>query len=46
MTTATLDAVTIGNAMVDVIAQMSEDFLDKHGLTKASMMLVDAERSQ
>jgi len=46
MTTATLDAVTIGNAMVDVIAQMPEDFLDKHGLTKASMMLVDAERSQ
>jgi len=38
--------VTIGNAMVDVIAQMPEDFLDKHGLTKASMMLVDAERSQ
>lgn len=46
MTFATLDAVTIGNAMVDVIAQMPEDFLLKHQLTKASMMLVDAERSQ
>lgn len=45
MTQAVLDAVTIGNAMVDVIAQMPEDFLSEHELTKASMMLVDAERS-
>ena len=46
MTPATLDAVTIGNAMVDVIAKVPEDFLSAHDLTKASMMLVDAERSQ
>lgn len=46
MPEATLDAVTIGNAMVDVISQVGEDFLSEHNLTKASMMLVDADRSQ
>ena len=46
MSRATLDAVTIGNAMVDVIATVSEDFLTEHNLTKASMMLVDDGRSQ
>jgi sugar/nucleoside kinase (ribokinase family) len=43
---ATLDAVTIGNAMVDVIAAVPERFLVEHNLTKASMMLVDDVRSQ
>jgi len=43
---ATLDAVTIGNAMVDVIASVPEDFLREHDLTKSSMMLVTDERSQ
>ncbi|NDC12168.1 MAG: adenosine kinase [Actinobacteria bacterium] len=46
MSRATLDAVTIGNAMVDVIATVSEDFLTEHDLTKASMMLVTDERSK
>ena len=46
MKPATLDVVTIGNAMVDVITSVPEDFLSKHRLTKASMMLVDDERSQ
>jgi len=43
---ATLDAVTIGNAMVDVISSVPESFLLEHELTKASMMLVTDERSQ
>jgi sugar/nucleoside kinase (ribokinase family) len=43
---AILDAVTIGNAMVDVIAAVPERFLVEHNLTKASMMLVDDVRSQ
>ncbi|MFM8946415.1 MAG: adenosine kinase [Actinomycetota bacterium] len=46
MKPATLDAVTIGNAMVDVISPVSDNFLTRYDLTKASMMLVDAERSQ
>jgi sugar/nucleoside kinase (ribokinase family) len=43
---ATLDAVTIGNAMVDVITSVPEEFLAAHDLTKASMMLVSDDRSQ
>jgi len=43
---ALLDAVTIGNAMVDIIASVTEDFLVTHDLTKASMMLVDDDRSR
>jgi len=46
VTAATLHAVTIGNAMVDVIAAVDERFLVAHDLTKASMMLVDDERSR
>ncbi|MFM8993352.1 MAG: adenosine kinase, partial [Actinomycetota bacterium] len=46
MKPATLDAVTIGNAMVDVITSVPEEFLREHDLTKASMMLVTDERSQ
>ena len=45
MKPATLHAVTIGNAMVDIIASVDEEFLSKHNLTKASMMLVADERS-
>lgn len=45
MAAPTLDAVTIGNALVDVIAEAPEEFLAQEGLTKASMMLVDAARS-
>lgn len=41
----TLDAVTIGNAMVDVIAPVDDAFLAAHEMVKASMMLVDAHRS-
>jgi len=38
--------VTIGNAMVDIIAGVDEAFLASHDLTKASMMLVSDERSR
>lgn len=46
MKPATLDAVTIGNAMVDIISTVDDHFLVQHNLTKASMMLVDDERSK
>jgi sugar/nucleoside kinase (ribokinase family) len=36
-----LDVVGIGNAIVDVIVQAEETFLDDHGLTKGTMALVD-----
>ena len=38
--------MTIGNAMVDIIAGVDEAFLATHDLTKASMMLVSDERSR
>jgi fructokinase len=37
----TLDVVGLGNAIVDVIVQAEEGFLDDHGLTKGTMALVD-----
>jgi sugar/nucleoside kinase (ribokinase family) len=38
-----LDVVAIGNAIVDVIAHADDDFLDRHGMTKGSMQLIDDE---
>jgi sugar/nucleoside kinase (ribokinase family) len=37
-----LDVLTIGNAIVDVIADATDDFLTAEGLTKGSMRLIDA----
>lgn len=39
------DVAAIGNAIVDVIAPATDDFLSGNGLTKGAMMLVDAEQS-
>jgi sugar/nucleoside kinase (ribokinase family) len=41
-----LDVLTIGNAIVDVIADATDDFLAAEGLTKDSMRLVDAEEAK
>ncbi len=43
--TQKLDIVAIGNAIVDVIAHTSDDFLIKHGLIKGSMRLIDEEQA-
>ena len=37
-----LDVLCIGNAIVDVIANAGDDFLDAEGLVKGSMRLIDA----
>jgi sugar/nucleoside kinase (ribokinase family) len=39
------DVLTIGNAIVDVIAPIEPGFLEREGLTEGIMHLVDAERS-
>jgi sugar/nucleoside kinase (ribokinase family) len=39
------DVAAIGNAIVDVIAPCSDDFLDDESLTKGSMMLIDDARA-
>ncbi|MEO7556619.1 MAG: adenosine kinase [Acidimicrobiales bacterium] len=41
---ARYDVLTIGNAIVDVIAEADDGFLDEHQLVKGSMELIDAER--
>lgn len=40
------DVVAIGNALVDVLASVDEQFLVAEKLVKGSMMLVDSKRSQ
>lgn len=39
------DVVGIGNALVDVIAHGTDDFLRSHSLVKGSMELIDASRA-
>lgn len=46
MTSSTLDVVGIGNAIVDVIAQADEPFLEAEGLVKGTMALIDADRAE
>jgi sugar/nucleoside kinase (ribokinase family) len=43
--TANYDVVAIGNAIVDVLANASEDFLASQGLTKGGMQLIDGDRA-
>lgn len=45
-TEARYDIVAIGNAIVDVISQASDDFLDEEQLVKGSMALIDSARAQ
>lgn len=40
------DVVGIGNAIVDVISQESEDFIGAHDLVKGAMTLIDADRAK
>jgi len=46
MSDTELDVVGVGNAIVDVLAQASDTFLQKHGLTKGSMALIDEARAE
>lgn len=46
MTAKSLDVVGIGNAIVDVLVQAEDHFLDDHGLTKGTMALVDEHQAE
>ncbi len=46
MTNATYDVLGIGNAIVDVISQATDAFLDQQRLTKGAMRLVDAREAE
>jgi sugar/nucleoside kinase (ribokinase family) len=40
------DVLAIGNAIVDVLARADDAFLERHGLVKGTMALVDGERAE
>ena len=42
----TYDVIGIGNAVVDVITHGSDDFLERMGITKGIMQLVERERAE
>ena len=46
MTSAALDVIGIGNAIVDVIAHADERFIAAEGLAKGAMTLIDASRAE
>lgn len=42
----TTDVVAIGNALVDVLANATDELLAEHGMVKGSMELIDTERAE
>ncbi len=40
------DILGIGNAIVDVVARVSDDFLSRHDLRKGGMTLIDSDRAE
>lgn len=46
MTSAKYDVLTVGNAIVDIIARADDDFLARERITKAAMNLIDMERAE
>ncbi|MFB2566695.1 adenosine kinase [Rhizobium sp. IMFF44] len=40
------DVLTVGNAIVDIIARCNDQFLIDNNITKAAMNLIDAERAE
>jgi sugar/nucleoside kinase (ribokinase family) len=45
MTDSLIDVAGIGNAIVDVLARTDDGFLDRHGLDKGSMRLIDEDQA-
>jgi sugar/nucleoside kinase (ribokinase family) len=41
-----IDVIGIGNALVDVLSHEGEDFVERHGLVKGTMHLVDETRAR
>jgi len=43
---ADFDVLGIGNALVDVLSQEDDDFVDRLGMVKGSMTLIDTDRAE
>jgi len=46
MTEKSVDVLAIGNAIVDVITDADDAFLERHGMSKGSMRLIDADEAE
>ena len=46
MSDTQFDVVAMGNAMVDVIADVDDAFVQAHGLNRGAMTLIDADRAE
>ena len=46
MPQAEIDVLTIGNAIVDVLAKVDDAFVERNGLVKGSMNLIDEARAE
>ncbi|MFG1480749.1 adenosine kinase [Xanthobacter sp. V4C-4] len=46
MSASQIDVLTIGNAIVDVIARAEDDFLATHAMSKGGMALIDEPRAE
>lgn len=46
MTDTNYDVVALGNAIVDILAYTDDAFLEKHGLPKGGMTLIDEKQSK
>ena len=46
MTQPRYDVLAIGNAIVDVLAETTNQFIESEGLTKGGMTLIDADRAR
>jgi sugar/nucleoside kinase (ribokinase family) len=44
--TASIDVLCMGNAIVDIIAPVAEDFLTTRGIQRGGMMLIDEARAE
>ncbi|HVY83988.1 MAG TPA: adenosine kinase [Caulobacterales bacterium] len=45
MTNSKYDVVAVGNAIIDILAQVPEDFLTRESIVKAAMTLIDEARA-
>lgn len=41
-----LDVVCVGNAIVDVLAQTDDEMIERHGMVKGTMALIDADQAE
>jgi sugar/nucleoside kinase (ribokinase family) len=46
MSDKSIDVLAVGNAIVDVIADADDAFIERHGMAKGAMRLVDAEEAE